>query len=489
MEQLTVKIEKLSISYGNKDVLMIDELSAYENDRIGIIGGNGEGKSTLLKLIAGIIQPDTGTIQRQTAFNYFPQIGAPESLAYSETLDMELMSRFRVPQSDSQTLSGGEETKFRLAQVLSTYQAGLLLDEPTTHLDQKSMTVLTEELRYYYGTLLFVSHDRHFLNALAEKIWEVAHGEIREYQGNYDDYLAQKEQEKLAQVRAEDSWLKEKSRLETAVQKKKEQAKKISQVSAKKKKQNIRPDRLSSSKQKDSIQKAVQKQAKAMETRLSKLTAVDKGPKSRDIIFPAAPGRVIHNKYPVRGENVTLIKGKRILLENCDFQFGLGKKIALTGENGIGKTSLLQHILQVGEGVVLSPKVRFVTYQQMDYKLTAGVSVLEYLMEETDLKEALVRSILNNLGFAQTEVAKPVSGLSGGEATRVAMAQLFVRPSNVMVLDEPTNFIDLLTITALEKFLKAYQGTVLFTSHDPVFVAQTADEVYRIEDRKLVPAK
>lgn len=174
--ELAVKLTDVAVTFGNKDIFQIDELTAYQNDRIGIVGGNGQGKSTLLNLIADKIQPDRGKIQRETTFTYFSQIALPDE---AETeLDGELLGRMKVPTNSITTLSGGEGSKLRLTQALTNYQLGMLLDEPTTHLDRRSIDVLIEELKYYYGTLLFVSHDRGFLNQLATKIWEVSEGKF-----------------------------------------------------------------------------------------------------------------------------------------------------------------------------------------------------------------------------------------------------------------------------------------------------------------------
>lgn len=485
METLAVKLTDIRQNFEAKEVLAIKELAVYLNDRIGIIGDNGQGKSTLLKIIKGELLPNAGKIQRETVFNYFPQIAETDELFNVDSLDWELMGRMGIPANELKTLSGGEEAKFRLTQLLSSYQMGLLLDEPTTHLDHQSIQTLVEELRYYYGTLIFVSHDRYFLNQLANKIWEVKDGEVREFAGNYEAYLRQKELEELEKERRAESYLKEKRRLEGAVLQKQQQVEKAKQVSAKKKQQNIRPDRLSSSKQKDTVQKGLQKSAKAMETRLSKLEEVSVMPRKKAVIFPVPKSVEMHNKFPIRGEDVTLGKGEKTLFEHCDFQFSLGKKIALVGNNGTGKSTLLRYIIEDGEGIVLSPKVIFSVYRQMDYKLRGNLSILSYLMRQTEYSEAVVRSILNNLGFSQLEIMKPLDGLSGGEATRISIALVFVKPSNVLVLDEPTNFIDLNTIEALERLLKNYPGTVLFTSHDRVFVDKMADEVYEITNHQL----
>lgn len=485
MENLAIKLTKIRQSFGAKDILAVEELTAYEGDRIGIIGGNGQGKSTLLKIIAGVLKPDVGKVQTTVDINFFPQIAERTELTKLEVMDWELMGRLAVPKTQIAALSGGEATKYRLAQVLSMYGMGLLLDEPTTHLDSESIQVLVEELRYYYGTLLFVSHDRYFLNQLATKIWEIEAGTIKEYTGNYDDYLQQKAVERLEDQRGVEQFFKEKKRLESAITKKKEQAEKSQHVSNKKQLQNIRPDRLSSSKQKDTVQKNLQKSVKAMESRLAQLDEKKVSVSDCPIIFPPSKTVELHNKFPIRGDQFQLEKEKKRLFTHCDFQFGLGKRIAIIGKNGSGKSSLLESILTRAEGLVVSPKVVFSTYRQMSYKMIGSQSILTYLMKKTEYQESLVRSILHNLGFSQLELTKPIGSLSGGEATRVQLALLFIEPSNVLILDEPTNFIDLKTMSALEELLFAYSGTVIFTSHDHYFVKKIAEEIYEITDHKL----
>lgn len=486
METLAVKASQLQVAFGAKEVLCVEELTIYQNERIGIVGANGQGKSTLLNVLAGKQALESGTIDRKIDFHYFPQIAAlPQEMPTD--IDFEWLSRFSMAQQDD-FFSGGEITKLRLAQIFAQYKQGLLLDEPTTHLDQESIALLIEELRYYYGTLIFVSHHRHFLNALAEKIWEVNNGKITEYVGNYDAYVRQVEQQKLEQMRQAENYSREKARLTRSIEKKKEQAARMTKTTAQKKKAN-RPDRLSSSKQKDTVQKAVQKTAKTMEKRLAMLTEVTVVQAAPRIVFPKSKETELHNPYPIRGEAVSIRKGEKTLLTQADFQFKLGKRIALVGKNGSGKTSLLQHILTRQQGIVVSPKVQFAVYQQMDDKMQQEEAILPFLMKQTTFPEAVVRSMLHHLGFCQNELEKPLVKLSGGEATRLSLALLFSKPSNVLILDEPTNFIDLKTIEALEIFLQAYPGTVLFTSHDAVFVKNVAEEVYEIAHRTLQKIK
>lgn len=484
MQELVIELTNIEKSYLGKEVLTIDHLTVYQNERIGIIGKNGGGKSTLLNIIQGEVAPDRGHVHKTIDFQYHRQIDEINEKQY-EQMDPALMGKFHLPEHEAACFSGGEQTRFHLARVFSGYEMGLLMDEPTTHLDEEGIQLLLDELRYYYGTLLAVSHDRRFLDEIAEKIWEVEDGKVTVYDGNYTDYLEQKEQQLLEQERAYEQFVKEKNRLEQAAKKKQEQAQKMDKVSRKKKNKRINPGRLASSKQKDSVQKAAHQSAKAIEKRAEQLKVVDQATTDSPIQFPKIESLELHNPFPIMGADVTLQKGDKVLLEEASFQFPLGRRIGITGPNGSGKSSFLEWVLTDGEGIILSPKVVFSVYRQMDYKFEDEKSMLDYLAAESDYPEPVLRAVLNNLGFTQTEVRKPVAALSGGEATRLAVAKLFTDSSNVLILDEPTNFIDIHTIEALEGLMRSYKGTILFTSHDRYFMEKMADQIWEIEDKQL----
>lgn len=486
MDTLVLDIHNIQLNYGQKEILNIERLTVYNNDRIGIIGNNGQGKTSLVRIITEELAPNSGTIQREVSFNYYAQQDDIDERYRANELDSSLLGRLKVPNNNVHRLSGGELAKYRLAQVLSVYQPGLILDEPTTHLDKKSIDYLVEELRYYYGSLLFVSHDRYFLNQLASQIWEVQDGSVSVYKGNYDAYLQQKEQARLAEQHAHENYQKEKQRLEKAVQKKHVQAQKTSKVSTKQKNRQIKPDRLSGTKQKDTVQKNLHKAAKAIEKRLEQLEKRPPLEKQPRIQFPQSKILNLHNPFPIMGEDISLQKGSKLLLDKVSFQLPLNQKIALVGDNGSGKSSLLQYILSEEEGIVLSPKARITTYQQFAYKFTQTETILDYLLAKSDYSETIIRSILTHLGFAHHDMTKSLRHLSGGEATRLALAQVFTQPSNILILDEPTNFIDIATIQALEAFIKAYPGTILFTSHDQYFVENVADSILKIDKQQLI---
>lgn len=483
MEELVLTIEKTNIEYGLKTVLDIDQLRVYQNERIGIIGDNGSGKSTLLKAIVGEMLVGKGKITRQIEFSYLEQICLNEQKIIDE--NAELFSKLGVPSNSYKEMSGGEQAKYRLATMLSNYHEGMILDEPTTHLDEHSIQFLIDELRFYYGTLIFVSHDRYFLNELATKIWEISGGKITEYHGNYESYKKQKEQENIEQQRTYQQVENEKKRLEKAIVEREKQAQKLIINSKKKSQKQKKPSRLSGTKQKDSVQKSIQKNVKTMEKRLSKLDSVSEINRQSSISFPIHQFKELHNPYPIRGEAVTISQGK-CLLDKTDFQFEKGKKIAIVGSNGVGKTSFLKAILDGNRGIITSSKAIISTFYQQSYQENHESSVLSYLIKQSNYEEKIVRSILNKLGFTQEELQTSFNQLSGGERTRVGLALTMLRPSNVLILDEPTNFIDLKTIEALEDLIRNYPGMVIVVSHDRYFVNQVADQIYEIKDKQLI---
>ena len=485
MENLVLELNHVEKSFMSKNVLTIENLKVYENEKIGIVGGNGEGKSTLLNLIAKKMKPDIGNIHRLIEFEYYEQIKENINPDYTK-IDPEHLSRLDVPSHEVAHLSGGEKTRLRLAEYFSTYNLGLLMDEPTTHLDIEGIQFLIDQLKYYYGTLLVVSHNRYFLDEIVDIIWEVDNGKITVYPGNYSIYQELKQQELIEQQNAYEKFIKEKSRLEQAAKEKQARAEKLSNVSEKQKNRFVKPDRLSSSKQKDTVQKAAHRSAKAIEKRVEQLETVGKVETDHLIQFPEPENLEMHNNFPIMGQKISIQKGKKYLFDEANFQLPIGKRIAIVGPNGSGKSTLLNHIITNSEGITLSNKIVFSVYKQMAYQLTEDKTILEFLKQDSHMKEPIIRSILNNLGFEQVEIVKKiVSDLSGGEATRLAIAKLFTDPSNVLILDEPTNFIDVQTIEALEVLMKSYRGTILFTSHDKYFVENVADQIWRIESRKL----
>ncbi|SUX82441.1 ABC transporter ATP-binding protein ExpZ [Priestia megaterium] len=483
VEKVCIELENIELSFLDQLVLDIPRLTVHQFDRIGIVGKNGVGKSTLLKLMAGQVMPDRGQINCFVDFAYFDQLTTP----VDEEVDYELVGKLSIPQTEVDNLSGGEQTRLKLAQLFSTYHEALLIDEPTTHLDLAGTQFFIEELTYYYGALVLVSHDRYVLDNLVTKIWEVEDGFVTEYTGNYSDYLTQKELQRQRQQEQYEKYMKEKTRLIKAAEEKMKKADKITQANGhiSKKETKAKANKMFMTKSKETSQKAVQRAAKAIEQRVEQLEAVKAPEKEQSLHFHQPTALKLHNKFPIMANQLTLKAGNKILLKEASFQFQLGSTIAITGNNGSGKTTLLRHILQQGEGITMSPKAVIGSYEQIGYQFEKDETVLAFMKERSDYGESKIRSVLHEMNFTGNDLRKNVRNLSGGEAIRLVLCQLFLGRYNVLVLDEPTNFLDVFCIEALERFLQAYEGTVLLVSHDRMFIDRVADCIYIIEHQQL----
>ncbi|MGQ4668112.1 Msr family ABC-F type ribosomal protection protein [Metabacillus halosaccharovorans] len=483
MQKLVLELKDIEVSFLDRTILTIHNLKVHQFDRIGVVGKNGSGKSTLLQLLHQDLQPNKGHVNRLIDFGYFKQTESPNYQAS----DFKLLGQLNVPDRHATQMSGGEQTRLKLAQLFSTYHEGLLIDEPTTHLDTKGVDFLIEELMYYYGALILVSHDRFLLDQLVTKIWEVNEGEIIEYTGNYSDYERQKELERIQQQERHEKYVKEKQRLLSAADEKMKKAKKITQAnqSMSKKEVNTPANRMFMTKQKDTSQKSVQRAAKALEKRVEQLDEVKAIETEKTIRFHQPKLLQLHNKFPIMADRLTIKMKDTLLFDHASFQFPLGKTIAITGSNGSGKSTLLNHILHDGEGITLSPKVVFGVYQQLDYQFSKDKTVLEFMKENSHYEQSKIRAVLHAMNFTGNDLKKETSQLSGGEAIRLKLCQLFLGSYNVLILDEPTNFLDIHSMKALETFLLNYEGTVLLVSHDREFVKRVADHRYEIQEKRI----
>lgn len=430
MEHICFELANVEVTYLDKEVFRIDRLAVHQFDRIGIVGKNGAGKSTLLKLLAGIVQPMSGNVKRHVEFGLFEQMEAP---ADAEA-DPALLGRLAVPNC-TEGLSGGEQTRLKLAHLLTHYYEALLIDEPTTHLDQEGIAFLLDELRYYCGALVLISHDRVVLDELVTTIWEVHEGKVRVYAGNYSGYIEQKRLEREQQMQAHEQFIKEKNRLEKAAQEKMKKAEKIAQAgSMSRKESKALANRMFETKSKGTSQKAVHRAARAIEHRMEKLQEVEAVQEDRQIVFRQAKALELHNKYPIMADRLTLQIGDTILLKDVNFQFPLGKKIAITGANGSGKSSLLEHIANAGAGLTISPKAKMGWFRQMSYQFTSNETVLQFVKNGSDYEEGFLRGVLHAMQFIGTDIQKSVRSLSGGESIRLQLCLLFLGEYNISIV-------------------------------------------------------
>ncbi|RRJ65738.1 Msr family ABC-F type ribosomal protection protein [Paenibacillus oralis] len=482
---LLIKAKDIHVEYMGRDVLDMEELEIYDYDRIGLVGANGAGKSTLLKLLLGATPLPHGKIVRDGSISYIPQL---DDVIVQEEKDYALMGKLGVDRLTAVNISGGEETRLKIAQALSGEVHGIFADEPTSHLDRQGIDFLVNQLKYYSGALLIVSHDRYFLDQVVDKIWELKEGKITEYWGGYSDYLAQKEEERKNQAVQYKQFVAERDRLEKAIAEKMNQSRKMDQKvkGASSKNSSESGGRLSHQKTVGSKQKKLHNAAKNMERRIEALGDVKPPEVNRSVQFRQSKALELHNPFPITGKDISKRYGEKIIFERASFQFPLGAKIAITGANGAGKTTLFKMILDGEDGITLSPKASIGYFAQTGYKFDRSQGVMEFMLENCDYQVAEIRAVLASMGFSQHDVRKELSVLSGGEMIKLQLAKMLLGRYNILLMDEPSNYLDLPAVEALEQLMKSYAGTIIFISHDVHLLENVADMVYQIEDKKMI---
>lgn len=455
-------LETNHIQHYIKDRLLLDtnSLQIHESDQIGLVGVNGSGKTTLLKILADKLKPDKGIITSHSTVELLPQLKQTET-----------------------TKSGGEITQEYIQKILDSSPALFLADEPTTNLDTSHIKWIEKQLKYWQGAYIIVSHDRAFLDNLCSKIWEIEDGKVTEYTGNYSDYKQQKEIEKEQDQLAYEKYEKKKRQLEEAIQLKEDKAQR-----ATKKPQNVSNSDYRQKGAKTHYankQKKLQNTAAAFKTKLSQMEIVEKREEFEPIQMEVLNDEKSIGKVIIRVENVSGEIKNRILWNKAHFYIHGRDKIAIIGKNGSGKTTLLQKIIQQADGITLSPSVKIGYFAQNLNILDNGKNLLQNVKSTSKQNEALIRTVLARLHFFDDDVHKPIHVLSGGERVKVALAKLFVSEANTLILDEPTNYLDIEALEALEDLLKAYDGTVIFVSHDRNFVENIATRIIDIHERSL----
>ncbi len=469
------------VKYVNdRRLLTIDNLKINKGDKIGVIGRNGVGKSTLLAILAGEVQPDEGHVRRNCPFASVSQLGAPAS---GRTLDPLVAGEFAVSQAYTGHMSGGEQTRFKIAAALSEEPPLLLADEPAANLDIKGRELLQAKLRAFPGTLVVVSHDRQLLDAVCNAIWELENGELRVYRGNYAAYLAQKDNARKHHEREYEKYTAKKKQLQTAIADRQSRSAATRKTPARMGNSEARLHKMGNQKAKANLDKAIQ----AMEARLEKLPVAEKPQTGPAIAFAFGCAGDLHSKIVVRGEGIVKRFGGRVIFDNAAFSLPAGQKVALCGDNGCGKSTLLNMIVGREEPLNLAAKARIGYFAQGMEDLDRGKTVLANVMAASVHDEGTVRNLLARLLFRREDVFKPVGVLSGGERTRVSLARIIVGDANVLLLDEPTNYLDLSSLAALEEVLADYRGTILFVSHDRQFIDKVATQLLLVDSGKLRP--
>ncbi len=494
---ILLTLNDAQLAFGHVPLLDHANFSLEEGERVGLIGRNGAGKSSLLKILAGLERTDDGSVQRKqnlrlayvaqepsldpasTVFDAVAESLAPlralidaysegtgeldamqveieaqDGWTWSQRVD-ETLQRLRLnPDSVIGTLSGGTRKRVALAQALVTRPEVLLLDEPTNHLDLDSIQWLEQLLIDFKGSLVTITHDRAFLDRVATRIVELDRGQLLSYPGNFGAYQLQKE-EQLAQ--------------EATI--------------------NAKADKLLAQEE-VWIRKGVEARRTRAQGRINRLQALRSQRQARR----EAVGRVrmdvdssgvqgYQGKLVADLDDVTLAFGEKSIVQGLTTTVLRGDKVGLIGPNGAGKTTLLKLILgelEPESGLIKrGANLQVAYFDQMRDALDLDATLEDFISPgsewiEIGSRRQHVKSYLGDFLFSPARANSPVRSLSGGERNRLLLARLFARPANVLVLDEPTNDLDIDTLELLEDLLQSYEGTVFLVSHDRAFLDNVA---------------
>lgn len=501
------------------------KLTLNSGDTIGLVGRNGEGKTTLLRLLCGAESPTTGIInwKKNIKIGYLDQIPnyADNEKVYtclksvfgelniiSEQLKLleekmsmdvhdidELMLRYgnlqsyyeehggyeidakirrvvsglnitHLLESQWKDLSGGERTKVGIAQILIKPTDLLLLDEPTNHLDFKSIEWLTNYIKNYHGATVVVSHDRYFLDETVNQIIEIDQKSLYPYNGNYSYFVEEREKRLLIEFEAY-----------------KTQQKKIKKMKA-----SIKQLRMWAS-QSNPPNAAMYRRAKSMEKSLNRIKRLDKPIlNSKNMKMELEDATRVSNRV-IEMEDVTKTYDK-LLFENVNMLVRRGEHIAIIGDNGTGKSTLLKIILgvvSIDNGTIKTAnnlKIGYLSQHEFEND-TDNNTVLNKFREEVNVSEAEARHILADFMFYGKDVFKKVNDLSGGEKIRLRWAQIVHTDYNLLILDEPTNHLDIESKEIIEDALLNYEGSIITVSHDIYFLNKLFNTTYLLKNKSL----
>lgn len=467
--------ENISKTYGDKTIFDNITLGVHDSDKIGIIGINGTGKSSLLKIIAGYETPDEGQVVRgnKVYIEYLPQ--TPEFKKDDTVLHYVLGARHADEQwlveGDAKSmlhqlgiedftvnvhaLSGGQRKRVALARTLLTPSDILVLDEPTNHLDNEMSEWLENYLRKYRGAIIMVTHDRYFLDAVVNRIVEIDNAALYEYEGNYSKYLEMRAL-RLDMARASDR--KRQSIL------KNELAWIARGARARSTKQQARIDRL------DDLRVSVAPKEDG---------AVDIGSLSSRL-----------GKKTIEAVELTKAYGDKVLFDNFSYTFLKDDRIGIVGRNGVGKTTLLKTIVGLvapdSGHVDMGPTIKIGYFSQENEYLDDSVRVIDCIRDvaeyiQTTEGRASASQMLERFLFTPEMQWTPVSKLSGGEKRRLYLLRILMDAPNVLILDEPTNDLDIQTLTILEDYLDSFAGIVITVSHDRYFLDRVVRRIFAFE--------
>ena len=474
---LLIECKDIRKYYGERLILEIEELKIYEGDRIGIVGINGSGKTTLLNILSKRLEPDQGYVRTYGSSSYVSQIDDPDINILSD----EMASRFGVDFSWKESMSGGEKTRFKVAAALEENSDVLFADEPTSNADLESIRLMEDRFRARNGTLVLISHDRSFLDRLCNQILEIEDGKVSTYKGNYTAYKDQKIME-LERKRFEyQEYVRERKRLQSAIGEIKGKSSSIRQAPRRMGNSEARLHKMGGQRAKATLDSA----AKNIEKRIEHMERKEKPREEPKIKFDIPDSSRSHSRILVEGKNLNKSFDTRVIFKDSEFMIENGAKVALIGPNGCGKSTLIKMIMDGEEGIRVAKSAKIGYFSQDLSILNEGRSIIENVMENSIYSETFARIFLARLLFRKEAVHRKVKVLSGGERVKVSFAKILMEDFNMLILDEPTNYLDIMSLEIIEEALQEYNRTLLFVSHDRKFIGSIADQVMTIEGGKI----
>lgn len=462
-----LNIEHVSKIFGEKKIFDDISYGIHEGDKIGIIGINGTGKTTLLKIIAGLEETDEGQVIKQNGLRvtYLPQ--NPEFPANATVLSYvtqekeyearNILNKLGITDHDAtiSTLSGGQKKRVALAKALVNPTDVLILDEPTNHLDNEMVVWLEDYLNKFKGVIIMVTHDRYFLDRVTNKILEISHGKIYSYTANYSKFLemkAEREEMELASERKRQSilrmeleWAKRGCRARTT-------------------KQKARLERLEALKNgKAPIQDATV-ELESIGTRMGKKT--------------------------VELHNISKSYGDKVLIKDFEYIVLKNQRLGIIGPNGCGKSTLMKLIIgeiEPDEGYIeIGDTVQIGYFSQEAEEMDNNQRVIDYIKDVAEYvptKDGRITAsqMLERFLFDGNMQYTPIGKLSGGEKRRLFLCKVLMESPNVLILDEPTNDLDIPTLTILEDYLDSFQGIIITVSHDRYFLDNLVERIFAFE--------